>query len=264
MNTCTHMGKPTHKNKYIHIVQNRINQIYLLRNDNVTTICKKSSLPSLGAFISTIPLWWSSFPGSPCQHHMADTGWRKLQLLSKILQKLIKKITTSPLACILETGSFENAGGRGRVTCHLQGFCSKVKSHIQISTTMLPSVWRARKHRRRKSSKAALVQTFLVLRQAWFDMRCPAGPVLLPQRSDAARLLDSTSQWGFFFNQTKSLFGASTAQLLWVLSDSELAVTTAQVNVAKSKGQNLLSSLHSNWCYLAYPSYYWGKWNVPY
>lgn len=148
--------------------------------------------------------------------------------------------------------------------CHLQEFCSKVKSHIQISTATLPSVRRAKKHRRRKSSEAALVQTFLVLRQAWFDMWRPAGPVLLPQGNDAARLLDSTSQWGFFLNQTKSLFGASTAQLLWVLSDSELAVTTAQVNIGMSKGQNLLSSLHSNWCYLAYPSYYWGKWNVPY
>lgn len=164
MNTCTHMGKPTHKNKYVHIVQNRINQIYLLRNYNVTTICKKSSLSSPRCLHKHYIPMVSSFRGSPCQHHMADTGWRKLQLLSKILQKLIKKITTSPLARILETGSFENAGGRSRVTCHLQGFCSKVKSHIQISTATLPSVLRARKHRRRKSSKAALVQTFLVLR----------------------------------------------------------------------------------------------------
>lgn len=82
-------------------------------------------------------------------------------------------------------------GGRGeetRVIC--RDFAGKVK---KVMFT-LPSVRRARQHRRRKSSEAALVQTFLVLRQAWSDVSHPPGPGLLPQRSNAARLLDSTSQ----------------------------------------------------------------------
>lgn len=44
-----------------------------------------------------------------------------------------------------------------------ESFAGKVKNVI----VTLPSVPKARQCRRRKSSEAALVQTFLVLRQAW-------------------------------------------------------------------------------------------------
>lgn len=68
----------------------------------------------------------------------------------KFYKNLSKKITTSPLASILKTGSFEKAGGRGeetRVIC--RDFAGKVKNVIFT----LPSVRKARQHRRRTSSE---------------------------------------------------------------------------------------------------------------
>lgn len=67
------------------------------------------------------------------------------------------------MASILKTGSLEKAGWQRRRDARRVSFAGKVKNVI----VTLPSVPKARQRRRRKSSEAALVQTFLVLRQAW-------------------------------------------------------------------------------------------------
>lgn len=105
------MGKPTHKNKYIHIVQNTINQIYLHRNYNVTTICKKKKK----AHCPPPQVPYHLFPYGGAHSEDSPTAWltqteENYNYYRKFYKNLPKKNTTSPLASILKTGSFEKAG----------------------------------------------------------------------------------------------------------------------------------------------------------